>query len=92
MTRIPIFCNRAQIIWHNKRQNGVETSTFGSEFTALKNAVELIAVLRYKLIMFGVPIDGPTEIFCNNEEVYKNASTPESPLCKNHHTISYHMS
>ena len=39
MTGILIFCNRAQIIWHSKRKNGVETSTFGSELTALKNAV-----------------------------------------------------
>ena len=29
MTGILIFCNRAPIIWHSKRQNGVETSTFG---------------------------------------------------------------
>ena len=46
MTGILIFCNRAPIIWHSKRQNGVETSTFGSEFTAMKNYVELIAALR----------------------------------------------
>ena len=46
MTGILIFCNRAPIIWHSKRQNGVETSTFGSEFTTMKNAVELIADLQ----------------------------------------------
>ena len=51
MTGILIFCNRAPIIWHSKRQNGVETSKFGSEFTAMKNYVELIAALRYKLMM-----------------------------------------
>ena len=41
---------------------------------------------------FGVPIDGSTDIFCDNEAVYKNASTPESQLRKKHHSISYHMS
>ena len=92
MTVILIFCNRAPIIWHSKRKNGVETSKFGSEFTAMKNSVELIAALRYKLRMFGVPIDGSTDIFCDNEAVYKNASTPESHLRKKHHSISYHMS
>jgi hypothetical protein len=92
MTGILIFCNRAPIIWHSKRQNGVETSTFGSEFTAMKNAVELIAALRYKLRMFGVPIDGSTDMFCDNEAVYKNASMPESQLRKKHHSIAYHMS
>jgi hypothetical protein len=58
----------------------------------MKNAVELIASLRYKLRMFGVPIDGATDMFCDNEAVYKNASTPESQLRKKHHSISYHMS
>ena len=92
MTGILIFCNRAPILLHSKRQNGVETLTFGSEFTDMKNSVELIAALRYKMMMFGVPIDGSTEIFCANEAVYKNASTPESQLRKKHHSISYHMS
>ena len=90
MTGILIFCNRDPIICHSKRQNGVETSTFGSEFTAMNNSVDLIAALQYKLRMFGVPIDGSTEIFCDNEAVYKSASTPESQLRKKHHSISYH--
>lgn len=46
VTGILIFCNRAPIGWYSKRQNGVETSTFGSEFIAMKNAVEKIASLR----------------------------------------------
>ena len=76
MLGILIFCNRDPIIWHSKRQNGVETSKFGPEFTAMKNSVEQIRDLRYKLRMFGVTIDRSTDIFCNNETVYKNASTP----------------
>ena len=78
MTGILIICNSALIIWHSKKQNCVETSTFGSEFTAMKNFIELIAALRYKQRMFGVPFDGSTHIFRDNEAVYKNASTPES--------------
>ena len=58
----------------------------------MNNSVELIAALGYKLRMFGVPIDRYTDIFCDNEAVYKNASTPESQLRKKHHSISYHMS
>ena len=91
MKGILIFCNIAPIIWHSKRQNGVETSTFGSEFTAVKDAMELIAALRYKLRMFGVPINRSTDMFCNNEAVYKKASIPESQLRKKHHSIAYHM-
>jgi hypothetical protein len=78
---ILIFCNRAPIIWFSKRQNKVETSTFGSEFQAMKKAVEFVKALRYKRRMFGVPIDGATNLFCDNEAVYKNTtSLPESKL------------
>ena len=83
-TGILIFCNRALIMWHSKKQNTVEASTFGSEFQAMKNAVELVESLQYKLRMFGIPIDGATNIFCNNEAVYKNTSMPESTLKKKH--------
>ena len=58
----------------------------------MKNAVELIAVLRYKLRIFGVPIDGSTYMFCDNEVVYKNDSMPKLQHRKNHYSIAYHMS
>ena len=35
-TGILIFINQAPIMWHSKRQNMVEMSTFGSEFIAVK--------------------------------------------------------
>jgi hypothetical protein len=41
-TGILIYVNRAPIIWYSKKQNTIETSTFGSEFTALRTAVEMI--------------------------------------------------
>ena len=89
-TGILIFMNRAPIIWYSKRQNTVETSTFGSEFIAMKTAVEQIESLQYKLRMFGVPLEGPTNVFCDNEAVFKNASQPDSPLKKKHTSICYH--
>jgi hypothetical protein len=89
-TGILLFCNKAPIIWFSKRQNSVEASTFGSEFTAMKNAVEMIEALRYKLRMFGVPIDGPTNIFCDNGAVVVNTTRPEWTLSKKHHSIAYH--
>lgn len=55
------------ILWFLKCQNTVETSSFGSEFVAVRIAVELIESLRYKLRMFGVPIKGPTNVFCDNQ-------------------------
>ena len=40
--------------------------------------------------MFGVPIDGATRVFYENEAVYKNTVLPESTLNKKHHSIAYH--
>lgn len=89
-TGILIFCNRAPITWYSKKQNTVETSTFGSEFVALKTAVELIEALRYKLRMFGIPIAGPASIYCDNDSVVNNTTKPESTLKKKHNEIAYH--
>jgi hypothetical protein len=89
-TGVLIFVNRAPILWYSKRQNTVEASTFGSEFIAAKVAVEMIEGLRYKLRMMGVQVDGPTNVFCDNESVVKNSTKPESTLKKKHNAIAYH--
>jgi hypothetical protein len=89
-TGVLIFCCRAPILSYSKRQNSVETSTYGSELVAMRQAIDLVKSLRYKLRMFGIPIDGPTDIFCDNESVFKNVSKPESVLSKKQHSISYH--
>jgi hypothetical protein len=87
---ILLFLQKAPIIWYSKRQNTVESSTFGSEFVAMKIAIEQIEALRYKLRMMGVPLDGPTNVFCDNEAVFKNSTKPESTLKKKHNAIAYH--
>jgi hypothetical protein len=89
-TGILIFLMNAPIMWYSKRQNTVESSTFGSEFVAARIAVEMIEGLRYKLRMFGVPIDGPTNMFCDNQSVVLNATKPESTLKKKHCAVAYH--
>ena len=55
--------------------------------------MELVEALRYKLRMFGIPIEGPTNVFCDNDEaVTKNTIFPESTLKKKHNSIAYHRS
>ena len=76
-------------MWLSKKHNLVKTSNFGSKFTALKLTAKLVISLQYKLRMFGVPLEGPTEIFYDNKTVFKNTFTPESVLRKKHHSISY---
>ena len=85
-----IFVNRAPIIWYSKRQATVESSTFGSESVAMRVAIDLIEGLRYKLRMMGVPIDGATKVFCDNDSVVKSTTRPESTLKKKHNAINYH--
>ena len=65
-TGIIIFINKAPIHFYSKTQPKVESSTFGAEFCAMRVGVEMIKALRYKLRMFGVPVDGTTNVFCNN--------------------------
>jgi hypothetical protein len=34
---------------------------------ALRIATEMIEGLRYKLWMFGISVDGPADVFCDNK-------------------------
>ena len=89
-TGVLIFINKAPIHWYIKNQPSVERSTFGTEFCAMKVGVEMVEAFQYKLRMFGVPLDGAANVFCDNGSVYKNTVMPESTLRKKHHSISYH--
>jgi len=87
-TGVLMFINKAPIHWYSKWQITVEASTFGAEFCAMKTAVAMIESLRYKLRMFGIPVGGPTNIYCDNEAVTKNTTIPESTLKKKHYSIA----
>jgi len=89
-TGIVIFVNRAPILWISKAQPRVESSTYSSEIVAARIAVETVEGLHYKLRMMGIPIDGPTNMFCDNQGVVKNVTCPESVLKKKHASISWH--
>ena len=45
-TGIIVFLNGAAVKWYSKHQNTVELSTFGSEFVALKIAMEMNCVIQ----------------------------------------------
>ena len=40
--------------------------------------------------MMGIPIQGPTNIYCDTEAVISNSSLVESTLKKKHLSVSYH--
>jgi hypothetical protein len=87
-----IYINEAPITWYSKQQNTAELATFGSKFIALRQAIDLVEGLRYKLRMMGIPIDNAMSIYCNNEAVVKSTTAPESTLKKKHNAICYHRS
>lgn len=90
-TGVFLFVNNALIVGFSKRQNTVESSTYGSELVALRIARDLVVALRIKLKSLGVPLAGPTNVFCDNQGVVKNTSIPESTLSKKHNSINYHV-
>jgi hypothetical protein len=80
-----------QTNWFSKRQNSVESSTFGSECTALKIVTENNrGLLQWKLCMLGVPINESSYVFCDNMSVVCNTTAPESTLKKKSNAIAYH--
>ena len=89
-TGIIVYVNSAPIIWFSKRQNNVESSTFGSEFVALRTALDIVEGLTYKLKMLGIPVDGPARIFCDNDAVVRSGSFPEVVLKKKTLSIAFH--
>ncbi len=86
-----VFLNGALIYWFSKKQNSVESSSFGSEFIAMKQCCEYIRGLRYKLRMMGIPVEGPALIYGDNQSVLANTTIPDSTLKKKSQSIAYHF-
>ena len=86
-----IFLNNSPIYWSSKRQSGIETSSFGSEFMAMKQVCEYLRGLRFKLRSMGIPVDFPCYVFGDNKSVLVNGSQPYSVLKKKSNSIAYHF-
>ena len=84
-----VWINSALVCWFSKKQTSVESSSFGSEFCAMKQCCEYIRGLRYKLRMMGIPIYGPAYIHGDNQSVLANTTIPESQLKKKMHSLAY---
>jgi hypothetical protein len=74
-----VYLNCALVCWTSKKQTSVETSSFGSEFVAMKQCCEYLRGLRYKLRMMGIPCEGPVYIQGDNQSVLAN-TTSEAEL------------
>ena len=65
-----VYLNNALMYWFSKKQTSVESSSFGSEFCAMKLCCEYLRGLRYKLRMMGIP--GRKEIFKRRMEIFSS--------------------
>ena len=84
-----VFLNNAPIYWFSKKQGGIETSSFGSEFIAMKQCCEYLRGIRFKLRMMGILVDGLSFVYGDNKSVLVNSSVPESVLWKKSNSIAY---
>jgi hypothetical protein len=85
-----LFVGKSVIKYYSKRQNTVETSSYGSELVAMRIALEGILEIRYKLRMMGLPIEPTSTILCDNQAVIYNTQFPTSSLKKKHNAVAFH--
>ena len=89
-TGILHLLNQTPMDWFSKRQNQVETATYGSKFMAAQQATEQIMDLRFTLRALGVLLDGPFWLFGDNQSVVTSSTIPHSKLSKHWSALSYH--
>ena len=73
-TGFAVFLKRAPIYWFSKKQASCEVSTFGSEFTAVKQAVEYVHGLCYKLQLMRIVCEEPVFVYGDNMLVLSNTT------------------
>ena len=90
VTGILVFVNGTPMKWYCKKQNTVESSTYGSELVAGRLATEMAIEFRYIFRMLGSEIDGPVRLLGDNRGMIQNCSLMSSQLKKKHNAIAFH--
>eukprot|EP00984_Skeletonema_dohrnii_P025114 scaffold14230_cov131-Skeletonema_dohrnii-CCMP3373.AAC.1 len=76
VTGVLHFFNKTPIDWFTKKQNTVETATFGSENNAARKAVEQIKANKLTLMQLGVPLQGAPILLGDNKSVVDSDTQP----------------
>ena len=90
VTAILVFLNSTPVRWYSKMQKTVETSTYGSELVAARIATDIAIELRHDIRMMGHQLDGPVNMYGDNQAVVLNTTVPSSMLKKKHAACAYH--
>ena len=85
-----MLLNNTPNSWYSKRQKTVESSTYGSELVASKNAVELMIAIRYFITMVGCKLEPSLLMVGDNMAVVLNTTIPSSTIKKKHQSCNYH--
>ena len=72
VTEIIIFLGHAPIKFYSKRQNSVETSTYGAELVAFRLAVEQLPDIRNKLRVMGIKVEKTSQTLGDDKAVIMN--------------------
>ena len=83
-----IYCNNALVYWMSKKQGSIETSSFGSEFLAMKYCMEYIQGIKFKLHIMGIQCDCPIFIYGYNQSILANKTMPHSMMNKKSNSIA----
>jgi hypothetical protein len=90
VTGILHLANKTPIDWYSKKQNTVETATYGSEFVAARTCTEQSIDLRNTLRYLGVPVYDRCYMFGDNKSVVDSSTIPHAKLHKRHTALSFH--
>ena len=77
-------------IWFSKQQETFDASKFGSKFVALHVEVDMNDSLKYKLQMISILIHAPSNVLCNNNYVFLDATKVDYTLNKYNLSVVYH--
>ena len=90
VTDIFILLGNAPIFSYSKRQNTVESSTYGSELVAMRIAIENLLGIRYKLRVMGMDVEKCSTLLGDNNSVIVNTQLPSSSIKKKHNSVAFH--
>ena len=75
-----VFLNSDPSLVYSKNQGSCETSSFGSEFIAIKSFCKNLRGLHCKLRMFRITVEYPAYLFEDNQFILTNSCNPHSIL------------
>ena len=77
--------------WFSKKQSTVETFLFGVEFVAMKQGIDALRGLIYKLRIVGISTSGSLYLYGNNMSVEHNTSWQELVLRKKSNSVCHQI-